>query len=63
MPVENIDYYFNEDGLMVITEKYHLQRGYCCGNGCHHCPYNFSAVPEPERSYLRKEKEKTKGST
>jgi len=33
------DYYFNEQGLMVFTEKYHLKRGYCCGNGCRHCPY------------------------
>ncbi|UZD24750.1 DUF5522 domain-containing protein [Algoriphagus halophytocola] len=33
------DYYFMENGLMVFTEKYHLKRGYCCGNGCKHCPY------------------------
>lgn len=33
------DYYFNEQGLMVFTEKYHLKRGYCCGSGCKHCPY------------------------
>ena len=39
MLTEGIDYYFNEDGLMVLTEKYLLERGYCCGNGCKHCPY------------------------
>ncbi|MBN3522181.1 hypothetical protein JYB62_19415 [Algoriphagus lutimaris] len=33
------DYYFNEEGLMVFTKHYHLKRGYCCGNGCKHCPY------------------------
>jgi len=33
------DYYINEDGLFVFTAKYHLKRGYCCGNGCKHCPY------------------------
>jgi hypothetical protein len=33
------DYYFNKQGLMVFTEKYHLKRGYCCGSGCKHCPY------------------------
>jgi hypothetical protein len=33
------DYYFNNDGLMVFTEKYLLKRGYCCKNGCRHCPY------------------------
>ncbi|MFC3880184.1 DUF5522 domain-containing protein [Algoriphagus namhaensis] len=36
------DYYFNEQGLMVFTEKYHLKRGYCCGSGCKHCPYPLS---------------------
>lgn len=33
------DYYFNEEGLMVFTKIYHLKRGYCCKNGCLHCPY------------------------
>jgi hypothetical protein len=34
------DYYF-EDGLLVFTETHHLKRGYCCQNGCRHCPYGF----------------------
>ncbi|MFI5172008.1 MAG: DUF5522 domain-containing protein [Chitinophagales bacterium] len=38
--VENIDYYINKDGLFVFTAKYLLERGYCCGNNCLHCPYN-----------------------
>jgi hypothetical protein len=25
----------------VFTEKYLLKRGYCCKNGCKHCPYGF----------------------
>jgi len=33
------DYYFNEAGLMVFKASYHLKRGYCCKNGCKHCPY------------------------
>ena len=37
---DGIDYYFNEDGLMVFTATYHLKRGYCCKNGCKHCPWN-----------------------
>ncbi|HTF29662.1 MAG TPA: DUF5522 domain-containing protein [Flavitalea sp.] len=37
--IEGVDYYLNEDGLMVFTAKYHLDRGSCCGNGCKHCPY------------------------
>jgi Zn-dependent peptidase ImmA (M78 family) len=33
------DYYMNDAGLLVFTEKYHLKRGYCCGNYCKHCPF------------------------
>jgi Family of unknown function (DUF5522) len=54
--IEGIHYYMNEDGLMVLTEKYHLEKGYCCGNGCLHCPYNYENVPEPKKSYLRKQR-------
>ena len=35
---ENEDYYI-ENGFWVLTEQHHLKRGYCCGNGCRHCPY------------------------
>jgi hypothetical protein len=35
------DYYL-EGGLMVFTERFLLRRGYCCENGCRHCPYGFS---------------------
>ncbi len=35
------DFYINENGFMVFTEAYHLKRGYCCKNGCKHCPYGF----------------------
>lgn len=38
---EQVDYYFNEEGLMVFTAAYHLKRGYCCKNVCKHCPWNF----------------------
>jgi hypothetical protein len=49
---EGIHYYFNEDGFIVLTEQYHLERGYCCGNGCKHCPYKYENVEEPRRSEL-----------
>ena len=39
--IEKDDYYLNEQGYKVFTEKYHLKRGYCCQNGCKHCPYGF----------------------
>jgi hypothetical protein len=32
------DFYY-EDGKRVMTESYHKRRGYCCNNGCRHCPY------------------------
>ena len=35
--IENIDYYINEQGLLVFTKEYHLKRGYCCKSGCMHC--------------------------
>jgi hypothetical protein len=50
--IENEDYYFNEKGLITFTAKYLLDRGYCCGNGCKHCPYNYEAVPDPRRTEL-----------
>lgn len=37
---ENIDFYFDEKGFFVFTAAYHLNRGYCCGNNCKHCPYH-----------------------
>ncbi|MEO6549011.1 MAG: DUF5522 domain-containing protein [Ferruginibacter sp.] len=49
---EGEDYYFNEDGFMVLTKKYLLDRGNCCGNGCKHCPYNFVNVAEPKKAEL-----------
>ncbi len=50
--IEGTDFYYNEKGFIVLTEKYHLERGHCCGNGCRHCPYQFINVPEPKRSEL-----------
>ena len=50
--IEGTDYYYNEQGFIVLTAKYHLDRGHCCGNGCRHCPYNYVNVPEPKRSKL-----------
>jgi hypothetical protein len=36
---EGVDYYLTKEGYRVMTEKYLRERGYCCGNGCRHCPY------------------------
>ena len=45
--VEGIDYYFDQ-GLMVLTEHFLKKRGYCCGNGCRHCPY-----PDAQKAQLQ----------
>lgn len=37
--VENIHYYL-ENGRVVFTEVFLIDRGYCCGSGCRHCPYD-----------------------
>jgi len=56
--IEGIDFYINRDGYIVLTEKYHLDKGFCCGMGCIHCPYNYENVPEPRRSMLLSSKGK-----
>ena len=38
--IEGIHYTVNEDGRVVFTALFHIQRGQCCGNGCKHCPYD-----------------------
>ncbi len=47
--IENIDYYFDQ-GLMVLTAHFLKNRGYCCGNGCRHCPYEKSVEELQEKS-------------
>lgn len=42
--VEGVDYYLSPDGYRVMTEAYLKRRGYCCANGCRHCPYWPKAV-------------------
>lgn len=46
---EDDETYHNDEGFVVFTEKYLLQRGYCCGNGCLHCPYDYKNVQPIEK--------------
>jgi hypothetical protein len=55
--VEGIHYYINEEGFVVLTEQYHLERGYCCGNGCLRCPFHYENVEEPRRRELLKRRQ------
>ena len=51
---EEVDFYFNEDGLMVFTAAYHLKRGNCCKNKCKHCPWNYGKITEKNLLKSRK---------
>ena len=59
---EEEDYYFSSDGLVVFTAEYLLQRGYCCGNGCRNCPYDYKNVPEPKRTTLLNKRKESNDS-
>jgi len=37
--IKDVDFYM-ENGYCVFTETFHKKRGYCCGSGCRHCPFN-----------------------
>ena len=50
--VEGEDYYLTKDGYRVMTGSYLARRGYCCGNGCRHCPYDPRAQ-KGNRTLLR----------
>lgn len=41
--MDGVDYY-REGPAIVFTATYLLRRGYCCGNGCRHCPYEGEAT-------------------
>ncbi|MCA1620221.1 MAG: DUF5522 domain-containing protein [Acidobacteria bacterium] len=49
--VEGEDFY-REGAYVVFTARYHLRRGFCCGSGCRHCPYD----PDSEGVESREEK-------
>lgn len=54
--IEGTHYYINDEGYIVLTTLYHLEKGFCCGMGCLHCPYHYENVPEKQRIELLKEK-------
>lgn len=55
--LEGQDYYITREGLLVFTAHYLRERGYCCGNGCLNCPYDYERVAEPRRSELLKKRQ------
>jgi hypothetical protein len=57
--IEGVHYYINKEGYIVFTAQYHLERGYCCSNGCLHCPYNYENVQEPKKTELLNKRNKS----
>lgn len=43
--LDDDEFYLSPEGYVVFTEKHLLKRGYCCKNGCKHCPYGFKIQP------------------
>jgi len=37
---EQNKHYYLENGAVVFTALFHLERRTCCGNKCRHCPYD-----------------------
>lgn len=50
--IEGVDFYYNEEGYVVLTEQYHINKGYCCGLACLHCPYGHEAVNASRKNML-----------
>jgi hypothetical protein len=51
---DEFDYYM-EEGRLVFTSEFLLQRGYCCGSGCRHCPYNIITSSDGGKEKNKKE--------
>jgi len=47
-------HYYLENGRVVFTALFHLDRGACCGNKCRHCPYD----PKWTKGTIKIKKEK-----
>jgi len=58
---EGKDYTILPDGRLVFTASYLLDRGYCCGNGCLNCPYEYMNVREPSKAQLLQERKQRQG--
>ena len=49
-PLLQEDFYIDDKtGYIVFTKAYHLKRGYCCGSGCRHCPYEPKHVKKSSK--------------
>lgn len=58
---EGVHFYY-ENGLVILTEKFHLERGRCCHNDCRHCPYDKDNGNQKTRNEVCKIKKQTNDS-
>jgi hypothetical protein len=52
--IQGVDFYYNELGFMVFTEKYLLDRGTCCKSRCKHCPYGYTEHAKKQAVSIKK---------
>ncbi|EKD42475.1 MAG: hypothetical protein ACD_73C00141G0004 [uncultured bacterium] len=48
--IQGVDFYYNENGSMVLTKTFLLKRGYCCKSDCTHCPYGYSPSQSKQKN-------------
>jgi len=53
---KEVHYYTDANGNIVFTETFLLARGYCCGNGCRHCPFEKEKVQQVNPGSLSENK-------
>lgn len=51
--------FYTEQGSVVFTAAFLLRRGWCCGNGCRHCPYEDVGEPEAKAPGAKQDKPRT----
>jgi hypothetical protein len=51
----------NDKKTIIFDEAYLIKRGYCCGNGCVHCPFGYKNVlDEHKKMAFQKQQKITK---
>jgi hypothetical protein len=42
-----------ESGYTVFTQLFMMERGWCCGSGCRHCPYGHQNLPNERKGSVK----------
>jgi len=54
MTLNENDFYY-ENNKIVFTRQFLLKRGYCCKNGCRHCPYKDLKLIKDQTTFSKKD--------